>query len=44
MLATSIDGTVRAYRCDLCGNLQELLRLAHRDRTLTPAELKRLGG
>jgi WD40 repeat protein len=44
VLATSADGTVRTYRCNLCGTLPELLRLAHPDRTLTPAELKRFGG
>jgi WD40 repeat protein len=44
VLATSVDGTVRTYRCDLCGGLPELLRLAHPDRTLTPDELKRFGG
>jgi WD40 repeat protein len=30
VLATSADGTVRTYRCDLCGNLKQLLALAHR--------------
>ena len=44
VLATSADGTVRTYRCDLCGTLPELLKLAHPDRTLTPAELRRFGG
>jgi WD40 repeat protein len=44
VLATSADGTVRTYRCDLCGTLPELLAQAHPDRTLSPAELKRFGG
>lgn len=30
VLATSLDGTLRSYRCDLCGNVEELLRLAKR--------------
>jgi WD40 repeat protein len=44
VVASSLDGTVRTYRCDLCGTLPELVRLAHPDRTLTPAELRRFGG
>jgi WD40 repeat protein len=46
ILTSSRDGTVRTYRCDLCGRLDELLALARRQlaathRTLTPAERRR---
>ena len=46
ILTSSADGTVRTYRCDLCGGLDELLALARRQldathRTLTPAERRR---
>ena len=39
----SVDGTVRAYRCDLCGSLEQLVgladdRLAATGRQLTPGE------
>ncbi len=49
VLATSEDGTVRTYRCVLCGDLDQLLRVAHTrlaltGRTLSPAELKRYAG
>jgi WD40 repeat protein len=30
ILTGGVDGTVRTYRCDLCGNLDELLALAGR--------------
>jgi WD40 repeat protein len=41
-----VDGTLRAYACDVCGGTTELLRLAQRrldatGRTLTPAERRR---
>ena len=43
------DGTVRTYRCDLCGSLEELVaqaerRLATTGRTLTPQERERYLG
>ena len=43
VLTSSVDGGVRMYECDICGPLQELLRvakarLALTGRTLTPAE------
>ena len=44
------DGTVRTYRCDLCGGVDELVELADRHlagtrRELTEAERERyLGG
>jgi WD40 repeat protein len=46
ILTSSADGTVRTYRCDLCGGLDELLSLARRQlaathRTLTPVERAR---
>jgi WD40 repeat protein len=46
IVTSSADGTVRTYRCDLCGGLDELLALARRQlaathRTLTPAERRR---
>ena len=46
IVSSSADGTVRTYRCDLCGGLDELLTLARRQlaathRTLTPAERRR---
>ena len=46
IVTSSADGTVRTYRCDLCGGLDELLTLAQRQlaathRTLTPAERRR---
>jgi WD40 repeat protein len=49
VLAASEDGTVRTYRCTLCGGLDELLRLARArlaltGRTLTATERKRYGG
>jgi WD40 repeat protein len=49
VLATSEDGTIRTYRCVLCGTLDELLRVAHKRlaltrRTLSPAEIARFGG
>jgi WD40 repeat protein len=28
VLSSSEDGTVRLYRCEICGDLQQLLRLA----------------
>jgi WD40 repeat protein len=30
IVATSLDGTLRSYHCDLCGNVDELLLLAKR--------------
>jgi hypothetical protein len=30
VVATSLDGTLRSYHCDLCGNVDELLLLAKR--------------
>jgi WD40 repeat protein len=45
-----VDGSLRAYACEVCGGTEELLRLAERrldatGRTLTPAERQRyLGG
>jgi hypothetical protein len=41
-----IDGTLRAYSCDICGRPQQLLRLAERrlaatGREVTPAERRR---
>ncbi len=49
VLAASEDGTLRTYRCVLCGSLDELLsiaraRLALTGRTLSAADLKRYGG
>ena len=46
ILTSSRDGTVRTYRCDLCGGLDELLALARRElarthRALTPGERRR---
>jgi len=46
ILTSSRDGTVRTYRCDLCGGLDELLALARRElartnRDLTPDERRR---
>jgi WD40 repeat protein len=46
IVTSSADGTVRTYRCDLCGGLDELLTLARRQlaathRTLTSAERRR---
>jgi hypothetical protein len=35
---------VRTFRCDLCGDLEQLLRLAHPSRSLTPAELRKYAG
>jgi WD40 repeat protein len=45
----SVDGTVRTYRCDLCGDLEHLVALATRrlattGRTFTPAERQRYLG
>jgi WD40 repeat protein len=34
-----VDGTVRTYRCDLCGGLDELIRLAERRLDVTGREL-----
>ena len=45
-----VDGTVRTYRCNVCGGIEELVELAERrlrttGRKLTPAENGRyLGG
>ncbi|HST24882.1 MAG TPA: hypothetical protein VLJ76_02740 [Gaiellaceae bacterium] len=49
VLAASEDGTVRTYRCDLCGGLHDLLRLAQTrlaltGSTLSEADRKRFGG
>ncbi|HET9507693.1 MAG TPA: hypothetical protein VFO81_07100, partial [Gaiellaceae bacterium] len=50
IVTAEVDGTVRAYRCELCGRAVQLLALADRrlatiGRTLTPAERARyLGG
>jgi WD40 repeat protein len=49
ILVASKDGTVRTYRCTLCGGREELLRtararLAHTARTLSPSERKQYGG
>ena len=46
LASSSRDGTVRTYRCDLCGGLDELLALSGRElartrRTLTAAERRR---
>ncbi len=30
VIATSLDGTLRSYHCDICGNVDELLPLARR--------------
>jgi WD40 repeat protein len=43
ILTTSLDGTVRAYRCEICGSIGSLMasarhRLAGIARSLTPAE------
>jgi WD40 repeat protein len=43
ILTAGRDGTIRTYRCDICGNLPELVafaksRLARTGRVLTPAE------
>jgi WD40 repeat protein len=45
----SVDGTIRTYRCDLCGGLEQLVALATRrlaatGRKFTPAERKRYLG
>jgi WD40 repeat protein len=45
----SVDGSVRTYRCNLCGGLEQLLALATRrlaatGRTFTPADRKRYLG
>jgi WD40 repeat protein len=44
-----VDGTVRTYRCEICGSLDELVELAERrlaatHRKLTPAERQRYLG
>jgi WD40 repeat protein len=49
VLVASEDGTVRTYRCVLCGDLDQLLgiaraRLALTGRTLSASDLKRYGG
>jgi WD40 repeat protein len=49
VLATSLDGTVRTYRCVYCGGLDEVLRVARArldrtGRTISSAELRRFGG
>jgi WD40 repeat protein len=49
VLAASEDGTVRTYRCALCGGLDDLLRLARArlsltGRTLSAADRKLYGG
>jgi WD40 repeat protein len=46
IVTTSLDGTVRAYRCEICGNIDSLMRIARRRLTdvargLTPAERER---
>jgi WD40 repeat protein len=34
VVATSFDGTLRSYPCDICGNVDELLALAKRRLTV----------
>lgn len=49
VVTAAVDGTVRSYRCDICGGLDELVRLADRrlaetGRTLSAAEQRRYLG
>ncbi|MGZ4352011.1 MAG: WD40 domain-containing protein, partial [Gaiellaceae bacterium] len=46
VVSASVDGTIRSYRCDICGGIDDLLRLADRrlaatGSTLTAAERRR---
>jgi WD40 repeat protein len=46
VLTTSLDGTFRAYRCEICGTIDSLMQTARRRLTdvaggLTPAEQAR---
>ncbi len=34
-----VDGTIRTYRCDICGGLDELVKLAERRLAATGSEL-----
>ena len=46
ILTAGLDGTIRTYRCQICGSIQQLLELANArmatlTRPLTPAERRR---
>jgi hypothetical protein len=46
IVTTGVDGTVRAWFCEICGGLDELVslaekRLAQTGRTLTPEERRK---